>query len=320
MKPDWELLYNDETQVFPKLLQFGDLADPRFRYGINDKLQHSLYFRFPAKPKSNPIESIVMANVSLHEEIIDGHAALILTLLNNQLNNLFDDLIGSLVIQTRQLGYEAAKSDFIVLCNEWFELFDPLAAKLSKADLQGIFAEVYFLKETLKLTTASFNDILLSWTGPFGKGHDFEMGDNLFEIKSRLETSSLVHISSEYQLDYLSGQTLSLVVYEFFVSLKDGITIGQLITETAELLRTQIGVNITLFWAALAKTRLTNNNLNDYSQYLFSIKNVAIYNCCNINFPSIRRSTMPDAIRSIKYDLSLNELSQFEHEIIPLLI
>jgi hypothetical protein len=312
MRLDWELLYEDETQLYPKLLQFGDFADPRFRYGINEKLDRTLYFYFPAERNNKSIEAVVMANVSFHEDMIEGHAALVLTLLNNQLKNLFDDLIGSLVLQTREIGSDASKSDFIILCNEWFELFDPLSSKLSKADLQGIFAEVYFLKMILLNSQVSFNDILRSWKGPFGKGHDFELGDNLFEVKSRLDTTPLIHISSEYQLDYLMGQNMQLVVYNFSVHNENGISIAQLIQEIEELLRTFSGINLRIFWAALGKIKLTKNNLNDYDHYLFSIIGISIYDCTLLDFPSIRRSKIPDAVRNVKYELSLSTLNNFE--------
>jgi len=312
MKPDWDRLYSDETKFFPRLLQFGDVADPRFKYGINVNMEHSLYFWFPFSTGNKQIEPVTMANVAFSEDNIEGRPALILTLLNNNLKNLFDDLIGSLVLQTREQGNNATKFGFIALCNEWFELFNPLASQLSKAEIQGIFAEVYFLKYLLITSGSAFNEILGSWKGPFGKGHDFELGVNLFEIKSRMENIPLVHISSEYQLDFLNGQNLFLVVCEFANQPGDGISVGALILETASILRTQTNVNMTLFWAALGKVRLTFSNLNDYNEYLFTLKTVTSYNCINPDFPAIRRSTIPNAVRNVKYELALNVLSVFE--------
>jgi len=311
MKLDWELLYNDDTAYFPRLLQFGDIADPRFRYGVNEKLQHSLYFYFPSDIFIKPAEPVSMANLSLHESIVDGKPALVLTLLNNNLKRLFDDLIISLVNQTHQTP-AASKSDFISICNEWFELFDPLSAPLTKADLQGIFAEVYFLKFLLTNSAIDFNLILQSWTGPFGKSHDFELGNNLFEIKSRMEGNPVVHISSEYQLDFFSGQLLFLSVCEFELAGNGGIDIGKLIHETADTLRAQTGINMGLYWAALGRLKLSHSNFDDYSDFLFKVKSVTNYKCSEIDFPGIRRSHLPDSIRKVKYELALNDLSPFE--------
>jgi hypothetical protein len=312
MKLDWELLYNDESVYFPRLLQFGEVADSRFRYGINELIQHSLYFYFPNATANRPVEVVSMANLSFHETITEGKPTLVLTLLNKNLKNLFDDLIISLVIQTHQKP-AATKGDFISICNEWFELFDPLSAPLSKAEVQGIFAEVYFLQYLLKNSTAGFNDILRSWQGPFGRGHDFQLGDNLFEIKSRVEGVPFVHISSEYQLDCLAGQNLFLSVCEFKTGTgeSESASIGQLILETAAILRTQTGINMSLFWTALGRLKLSYNALDDYNEHLFTLKSVTNYNCTAENFPAIRRSQLPDAVRNLKYELALNVLNPF---------
>lgn len=313
MKLDWDLLYKDDS-AFPRLLHFGEFSDDRFRYGINEDFQHNLYFYFPADKNNKPIQALTMANVSFREDIIDGRAAVILTLLNENLKTLFNDLIGSLVLQTRQQESNGSKFAFISLCNEWFELFNPLASQLTKPDIQGIFAEVYFLKYLLTESKVSFNDILVGWKGPFGKGHDFELGDNLFEVKSRIENNPFVNISSEYQLDYLSGQNLLLVVCEFSNQVGEGINISTLIYETAAILRTQLGINMNVFWIALGKVRLTYSNLNDYDDYFFNLKSINSYRCNALNFPSVRRSLIPDAVRNVKYELALNVLDPFKQD------
>lgn len=313
MELRWDILINDDSR-FPRLLYFGEFKDERFRYGVNEELQYCLYFNFESKPGNIPVETLRMANITLEEKIENGIPALILTLQNDSetVRNLFNDLIVSIVNQTRNVSASSAKSAFITLCNEWFELFDPLSGQLTREDLQGIFAEVRFLKYLLQSSKFTPNEILSSWKGPFGKGHDFELGDNHFEIKSVSEAKPVVSISSEYQLDYLEGQKLFLGVCQFSKANPDAISLSQEISEITGFLRSVTGSNLQIFWTALSKTGLNNSNIHNYDDYTFYVNTISWYNCTATDFPSICRSDgLSDAIRSVRYDLALSNIQIF---------
>lgn len=312
MKLDWDKLLTDPGHQFPKTLYFEDSTASRFRYGIDEQLQFCLFFRFPLAQRSRLVEPVAMANITLAEQTIEGKPALVLTLINEGSKNLFGDLILSLVSQTADIEDQFIKDKFIQLCNEWFGLFDPLTGRLHKTDLQAIFAELYFLEYLLASSQFTVNEVLNSWKGPFGKSHDFVLGENLFEIKSIVESISLVHISSEYQLDYLNGENLFLLVYAFVSVPVDGMIIRELVDKVAVLLRSYTGVNMNLFWTALGKAGLTSNNLADYDDFKFRIKNLKIYNCISEDFPSLKRSLLPDAVRNVKYELALSSIKRFE--------
>jgi len=290
---------------------FGEFSDERFRYGINDQLQYCLYFYFSADGRNIPAEALIRANLSLEEKMEEGKPALVLTLLNDNAKNLFSDLIISIVSQVRLIEPRAAKAGFIALCNEWSELFEPLSGQLSKADLQGIFAELCFLKYLLENSRLCYNDILTAWKGPFGKGHDFEMGDHHFEIKGIAEFKAFVQISSEYQMDYLNGQELFLGVMEFGSDPALLITLTDLVTEIAGTLRSVTGTNMNLFWVPLGKTGLNYSSLQEYDHHRFTVKDVAYYNCSSPDFPALKRSDIADTIRNVRYDLALSGLQDF---------
>lgn len=309
MKLQWNILLNDDAKL-PRLLSFGEFSDERFRYGINAQMQYCLYFYFE-EINNPPIEPIIRANISLEEKREDGRPALVLTLLNDNAQNLFSDLIISIVNQTRNFEKLSAKSGFIMLCNEWFELFEPLSGQLTRSDIQGIFAELFFLKYLIQNSRFNCNEVLLSWKGPFGKGHDFELSDHHFEIKGISENKSLVQISSEYQLDYLEGQRLFLGVIEFGNKEAELTTIAELINELAGMLRSAGNSNMTLFWTCLGKAGLSYNTLQNYDHYLFAVKNVLWYNCKAAGFPSVKRSGLPDSIRNIRYEIALNGISDY---------
>lgn len=310
MKLQWDILLNDDAR-YPRLLFFGEFSDDRFRYGINAEMQYCLFFDFDAKAGNVPVEPVVRANISLEEKIEDDRPSLILTLLNDNARNLFNDLIISIVSQTREIKTGSVKAGFISICNEWFELFEPLSGQLSHSDLQGIFAELSFLRYLLTNSRLTINDILSAWKGPFGKGHDFELGDNHFEIKSIAEFKQTVNIASEYQLDYLEGQQLLLGVSEFGGDKSAQLTVGTLVSEITEMLRSVTGIKIQLFWIALNKAGLDHNALGEYDHHTFAIVSTRWYNCTVPEFPGIKRSSLPDAVRSIKYELALSGIKQF---------
>jgi hypothetical protein len=215
------------------------------------------------------------------------------------------------VSQTREIKSGSVKAGFISICNDWFDLFEPLTGQLSHSDLQGIFAELSFLKYLLANSRLPDNDILAAWKGPYGKGHDFELGENHFEIKSITEFKQTVKISSEYQLDWLEGQNLLLGVSEFGGAKSEQITIGCLVSEITTTLRAVTGIKINLFYAALNKTGLDQNALDDYNHHTFAIVSTRWYNCTQPGFPALKRSSLPDAVRDIKYEFALGSIKQY---------
>lgn len=311
MKLHWDVLLNDEGR-FPRTLLFEEFSDERFRYGINEKSQPCLFFHFPAQVKGVVVSPVTMVNISFEETTVEGKPTLILTLLNQNFSHLFDDLIINIVDQTRITNDKYIKSAFISLCNKWFEFFESTDGSLTEYELQGIYAELYFLKFLLETSRFHSNELLSAWKGPFGKGHDFEIGDLHFEIKGISSYRSLVPISSEFQLDYLSGQQLYLAVMMFSPENVNGTSLSDITGEIAFILRSRTGVNIALFWNALKMTGLNTSNIEQYNAYTFTISRTDYYNCCATDFPALRRSHLPDAIRNIKYEVSLSEINVYK--------
>lgn len=311
MKLNWDLLLNDDAQ-FPRTFFFEEAASQRFRYGINEQLQYCLYLHLPFSLNNEPMEPVVLANVSLVEEVKDRKNTLVLTLLNESCKNLFSDLIVSIVTQASVLGDKNVKRGFIAICNEWFDLFDASLSKLSRDEVQGIFAELIFLRHLLVHSKLPYNEIVSSWTGPYGKGHDFELIDNHFEVKGIAEHKHTVQISSEHQLDFMQGQKLLLVVYSFTSSLGTGSTLTELVTEIAGLLRYKTGPGIKAFWTALRKIGVNNINLKEYDHYVFTLTGGRYFDCTSFGFPSIKRSSIPDAISGVKYQLGITALAPHE--------
>lgn len=310
MRLDWNTLLNDKGIKFPKTLFFELEGTQAFRYGIDEEKRHCLYFEYPPSPLNRLIEPITLSKIQLKEGSFDHRNNLVLTLLDQSLVNQFSDLIINIVTEMLQTS-SRHKAVFIRICNDWFELFESANGSLGHQELQGVYAELCFLQYLLLNSDQRFNDILLSWKGPFGKGHDFELNSNCFEIKSTISGAAFLHISSEYQLDYFPEQKLFLIVYQFQHQPVNGGTIKELVTDIYSELKTQTGTRMKLFWSALSKTGLAINNLENYDGHVFQITSTESYNCSSGNFPSLRRQNIEPSIRNIKYDLVLPDLTDY---------
>lgn len=306
----WEVLYNDFSP-FPRLLEFGEFSDSRFRYGIDEEGRQCLFFYFSLHSINTPIDPIIKANVSLIEKSVNDKQMLVLMLSNRKLESLFNDLIASVVSAVREMNSGSDKLSFIGICNDWFDLFDSLSIELSMSELRGIFGELCFLKFLLCSFKYSAQEVISSWKGPFGKGHDFELGDKHFEIKSVSEGKNIVKISSEYQLGFLAGERLLLVVYEFHRPGESDNTLASLIDDISWTLK---GASIGLmkgFWSALSKAGISQSNLDRYGDISFGIKAVSVFDCTEELFPAITRLSLPDTIKNVTYDLVLGGLTPF---------
>lgn len=311
MKLDWKTLLSDTGNRYPKTLYFELDGAQSFRYGIDENGGYCLFFAFPPTAGNQTIVPIERAKITLKEETFNHQPSLVLTLLDPNLVSQFSDLIINIVSEVL-LDIGNQKNKFIQICNEWFELFEPASGQLNRQDLQGIFAELTFLKYLLQHSAFHFNDILSFWKGPFGKGHDFELGNNNnFEVKSISDGVALVHISSEFQLDGFDSQRLVLVVSKFMSSPPDGKHIRELTEEIHLLLKTQAGIRMNLFWNALSKTGLVISSLATYDSHIFEINTTSVYDCSNLSFPALKRSEMSDTIRNVRYDLALPDLAGF---------
>lgn len=311
MKLDWQTLISDNGTRYPKILFFELEGAQSFRYGVDADGGYCLFFEFDFKSGGSKIDPIELAKIRLEEETIDDVPMLILTLLDPGLLNQFSDLIINIVSEVLK-EEEDQKKKFIQICNEWFELFQPASGVLSRQELQGIYAEIVFLRYLLENSSFGFNDVLSAWKGPFGKGHDFELpNNNNFEVKSISDGTALVHISSEFQLDCFRGQRLVLIIQRFQSLPQNGNSISQLVDEVHSLLKTQVGVRMNLFWTAMSKTGLVISSLGTYDSHLFDVISTDMYECSDSSFPAIKRTGISDTIRNVRYDLALPDLTGF---------
>lgn len=310
MIPNWEILLNDSSERFPKTLFFEPDAAQEFRYGLDAERRYCLFFTFPQRPDDRPAEPVTLDKIMLKEEIVERRACLVLTLLDSVLLSRFSELLTDIVSEVTS-SLSDRKETFLRVCNDWFELFNPAPGGLSRQDLQGIFAELSFLRELLSGDITA-GEAVAAWKGPFGSSHDFEFSsDYCFEIKSTAGLTSQVHIASEFQLDHAAGQILTLVLKRYSPRSPEGQTVRAIAEEILQQLRKGLSAHVRLFRKALARTGFDIHDPGQYDMHLFEETETMLYDCTAAGFPALRRSDLPAGVRDVSYSLTLQLLDPF---------
>ena len=179
---------------------------------------------------------------------------------------------------------------------------------LSASEIQGLYAELYFISEMLAGDESRAEMLIRGWEGPDRTQQDFILDDMAVEIKSLAGNQrGKVRISSEDQLDtHLS--TLYLRVY-FLAELtesNDAESLNAIVRRISGQLRDRD--NRDLFERKLTAARYID--IPDYESPYFRVKEFRTY-LVNEDFPRLTRLTMPEGVEAVSYDLVLAGIERF---------
>lgn len=246
-------------------------------------------------------------------EYFDKTNHIVITLLDSRFNEQFNAFIYSVYTNIQPVkSNKEASNIFVNTYHTWREFFSPSPnGILSFESILGLFGELNYLKNKLDISLAlDMEYILKSWVGPMGKTHDFEFNDLDVEVKTKEFSSSLITISSEYQLDSEESKLLILFVISVELNTHGGITIGQLARSIYNHLVERL-VDTTIFLKALYKAGIPWSELDHYNNYLFVVKSAEGFNCKNPKFPRLIKSNIPNGVKKIKYKIDVNSLTEF---------
>ena len=230
--------------------------------------------------------------------------------------DLFNDLIMSLYNRIKDMANpEDYKNEFISCFNKWSEFFDDsFFNKLSDLSIKGLIGELSVLLWNLNnVLSASINDILLSWQGPYGKAHDFVFSSYNLEVKTKNTDDVYVQISSEYQLEAETGKAIKLGVVNVIPS-ESGINLQNIIETIKSIILSKNG-DLSIFTRALFRTGIGQDYAVDYSDIKFEIVDLTVYQCDAVGFPKLIVSGLPDGISNVKYYLNTTVIQNFIIEI-----
>ena len=199
------------------------------------------------------------------------------------------------------LLHEAVIKELIL----WSQVLSPTREGVPHATYIGFWAELYAIRKYL-LPRFSPNDIVSLYKGPLGSPQDISCDAFSVEIKCiSKESVSSIQISSFEQLDSLSlKQSLYLVHIEEGES---GISLDQLVRD--------IESHLSISENALMKFKKTIASIFSKvsKSQLYQTNSVIDEFCWRINddFPAIKRSELPEGVRTGRYSISANFLKPF---------
>lgn len=246
------------------------------------------------------------SGVSVESFQIGDDWALEFRLNSSRFESAFSSLYEDLYNSTWNTDPRNAASVFIDIYNRWKQAFSSKSKPLSEREIQGIIGEMIAIRDLLMDRMAP-RDVLESWMiAGFGK-QDFVTSDGWFEVKSIMDCSQSIRISSIEQLD--EGRVGTLIVVKLrktSLEDKEGITVNTLIDELYESFSDSgCGED---FMRLVGSMDLP---CSDYDEYCYRLCGLDVYRV-GPDFPCIRRTSIPDAVEKVEYDLSLRALNKFK--------
>jgi hypothetical protein len=227
--------------------------------------------------------------------------------------DLFNDLIISLYSKIHKISDPNSYSkELISSFYKWVEFFDDKQnKKLGAEEIQGLFGELFVLKDNLIVTNnQNINSVLESWRGPYDNTNDFVLDKKNVEVKTKQESKSFVKISSEYQLDIEFDKGLELLVVSVVNDVSEGESIFDLLIKIIGLIRANQG-DLAILYHALNQKGLTIDSVKEYNNHRFIVKKTTSYDCTKEDFPKLSISNIPEEITKLKYQLRTTALSDF---------
>lgn len=314
LEDQWSILKVQKSSDFITL-RIDANCKPDLNLGINVKQNRCLLLMLP---KGLSLSFIGETKENIKTTYKKKENCIILELLDNYYHNLFNDLIISLYFKINKIeDLKESTTIFISTINKWASfLAKARNNKLTKEVIKGLFGELTVLNELLiTFSKSDINNVLNSWQGPYDANTDFIFDNKNIEVKTKNYDSSVVRISSEFQLDDEPGKKLELLVVSVETDNKLGADIESIILEIRERVLSLNG-DISLLFDALAQKSLFRSNLKDYSIYKFTLKKHETYDCNMIIenaevFPRLTKSKLPKYINKVKYNINLQELNSF---------
>lgn len=300
------IAYSGSGQVSYRLMSLESI--PSLNLGINKVGQRCLILELPSNLRPEIPENS-KENISLWYYATENCISIVLN--DPYFEDLFNDLILSIYHKIYKIeDSETYSTHFVAYYFKWLNFLDNHNNKLSKEVIKGIWGEVFYLKQLLNSDSGNVNDKIISWQGPFDKGHDFVFELLDVEVKTIENGLNTIKISSEYQLDNDLSKKLELAVLFVQDDKNEGLTLEKLVKEVRNLIIKK-GGDINAFADALFQKGLTFGNLNEYDLYPFKPIKIQHFNCCEDQFPRIIRSRLPEEISSVRYSLKLNIIQEF---------
>ena len=308
MMNNFELMYNTLTS---ELSGNQKKIDVRSALKVYYGLSKDGYYRiaFMSTMVAPKIESTKTLRVTQGQESKNTYWTCF-DLLQNDAKKVFfafcDNLIEAVTnVCDEQNALNTLKKRYIT----WKSMFKRSSEhKISREILQGLYGELYFLKNYL-LNKYTTEVAIQSWSGPDFKSKDFAVGDEWYEVKTPGANATTVRISSLTQLSSATPGHLVIVKVE---SMSDQFNNGE--ASVGDLFKYILGKinDETLEGIFLSKLSAYGFDASDESfMAKFDVKSLNLYKV-DANFPRITEENVPHVeISDVTYSLIINSLKPY---------
>jgi len=180
---------------------FYGITTPETHFCLMAELPSGEMHRFERIPPSRGFK--LTTHIS-GQELVKGNATLNVISNSAKYNSVFraiaQDISKSV---SAAAGSQEKTVSLIRRLNLWRSFFEKQSeAGLSLTAQQGLYGELYFLRNHLLSLPVDSGRAAASWTGPDKRQHDFQLGKVAIEVKtSSQRTHQTARITSEQQLD-----------------------------------------------------------------------------------------------------------------------
>lgn len=284
-------------------------STPQLNIGFNKKSQRCLILELPFD-FDKPFQQFEKENLSL--KYFKKEKCLCIILNDEFFKDLFDDLILSIYSKIYNISNTEEYSElFTRHFFKWSAFFENKKTDgLTRDQVKGLIGELFYLKNLLLNSELIVDDILLSLRGPYDEGHDFVFEFTDYEIKTIESSKNSVRISSEFQLESEKGKELELIVIFVNPDNENGLSLKSLINDIKKIVLDKLGDN-SIFINALAQKGLTIGDLDQYEIYRYKPIEEISYDVNRENFPKLIRSSIPEEINKLNYNIRLNLIEEF---------
>ena len=282
---------------------------PQLNIGYNRKNQKCLILELPFD-FDKPFQQFEKENLSL--KYFKKEKCLCIILNDDFFKDLFDDLILSIYSKISKISNPEEYSElFARHFFKWSAFFENRKTDgLTKDQIKGLIGELFYLKNLLLNSELIVDYIIQSWRGPYDEGHDFVFENKDFEIKTIDSSKNNIRISSEFQLECEKGKKLELVVILATPDNENGLSLKSLINDIKTIVHDKFGDN-SIFINAIAQKGLIIGDLDQYEIYRYTPIEEISYDSSKENFPKLIRSSIPEEINKLNYNIRLNLIEEF---------
>lgn len=297
-----------------QIIKIDTICKPDLMVGLNENSNRCLVLNLKKSFKS---KFYGQEKENIKTSYDSKNHCIVLELLDNFYNPLFNDLIISLYFKIKDItDISLSTNTFISTINSWSAFFENRRKTgLSDDEVKGMFGEMKVLIDLISVKSSyNIDDILRGWTGPYDKHYDFCFEDVNIEVKTKNIDSNEVKISSSYQLDTELGKGMHLNVVSVNNGKSSGENLEDLFIEIRALITAASG-DQGIFIQALSQKGLTSKTIKNYNDINFQAIVSEIYDCNHINvsnvFPRIVDSKLSENIGDVRYKINLHQLDSF---------